>query len=133
MVRAQNTTGSPAQLVREIAEDSGTLIRKEIELAKHELMATVTAKAKEAAIFGVAGVFALVGLVFGAHAIVAALDLAWPEWLAYLVVTIGLLTVAGFAVMAARAAGTRRAKDLLPQTTKTIKEDIGWARTQLKR
>ncbi len=132
-MRAQMDTGSPARLVREIAEDSGTLIRKEIELAKHELTSMITTKLTAAATFAGAGLLALIAVVFAAHAVAAALAGVMSEWLAYLVVTVGLVGLAGFAAMFGLATMRKRSGALLPETTKTIKEDIGWARKQLKR
>jgi len=71
-------------------------------------------------------------LLFGALAAAAALDLVLPAWAAALIVA------GAFVLLAAPAAllGVRRMKapSLKPEeTVRTVKEDVEWARAQLKR
>jgi len=124
----QSTIG----LVRAIATDTSTLVRKEVELARQELMAAVISRLVGAAAFGAAAVFGLLLVIFLALAAAAALDLIFVPWLSRLIVA------GAFLLMAAGAAlfGLRRMKkpSLAPDETKrTVKEDVEWAKTQLKR
>ncbi len=123
---------STMRLVGQVAGDVGTLVKKEVELARQEILEGVTARLKAVAAFAVIGVIALfiVGFLAGAGA--AALDLVMPLWAALLIVAGVFLVIAGLAA----AFGVRRLKapPLSPEQTKqTIKEDVEWAKAQLRR
>jgi len=122
---------STLELVQSIAQDSGSLVRKEIELAKQEILEAVTARAKAAAGFAVAGVFGFVGFLFAAAAGAWALSLVLPLWASWLIVAGAFLLLAGGAAMFAM---TRlKVPPMAPEETKrTVKEDVEWARAQLR-
>ena len=123
---------STLQLVKSIATDTGTLVRKEVELAKQEILEAIVARLKAAGAFGAAGLFGLLGLIFGCVAALAGLSIVFPPWLAALIVTGSLFALAGVAGMF----GIFRIKKppMAPtETVRTVKEDVEWARTQLKR
>jgi uncharacterized membrane protein YqgA involved in biofilm formation len=123
---------STGQLVRDIAADSSTLVRKEVELAKQEVLEAVTARLLGAGMLAGAGLFALFMLLFLALAAAAALSLVLPAWAAALIVAGGFLLLA----VPAGLLGVRRLKapPLKPEeTVRTVKEDVEWARAQLKR
>lgn len=125
----QSTT---ADLVRTLASDTAALVRQEIELARAEL----SRKAKDAGTgvggLGAAGVLALFAVGTLTAAAVAALALTVPTWAAALVVAAVQLTAAGTLA----AMGSRRLKRSTPpvpeQTVETVKEDVEWARTQMR-
>lgn len=135
--RTQTPSAAPDQqstvgLVRSIATDTSTLVRKEVELARQELVAALKSRVVGAAAFGTAAVFGLLIVIFLALAAAAALDLVFAPWLSRLIVA------GAFLLMAAGAAlfGLRRMKkpSLAPEETKrTVKEDVEWAKAQLKR
>ena len=123
---------STPQLVRSIASDTSTLVRKEIELAKQEISEGLKAKAVGAAALGTAGLFGFLGLLFGLVTATAALSIVLPHWLAALVVTGALFLVAGSAAVV--GVGAMKKKGPAPkETVRTVKEDVEWARAQLKR
>jgi hypothetical protein len=97
---------STLELVRDIAAESQTLVRKEVELAKQEILEAIMARVMAAAALAVAGLFALFVLLFGALAAAAALNLVLPAWAAALIVA------GAFLLLAAPAAflGIRRMK-----------------------
>lgn len=124
----QSTIG----LVRAIANDTSTLVRKEVELARQELVGAVKSRVVGAAALGAGAFFGLLLVIFLALAAAAALDLVFAPWLSRLIVA------GAFLVLAAGAAlfGLRRMKkpSLAPEETKrTVKEDVEWAKAQLKR
>lgn len=130
-VNGRGTRSTP-ELLRAIATDTTTLVRKEIELAKLELSEAVSARIKAAVAFGVVGVFALFAFLFLAAAGAAALDLVLPRWAAWLIVAAPFVLGAVFGLLFAK----RRMKvpSMSPEETKrTVKEDIKWAKAQLKR
>jgi putative superfamily III holin-X len=123
---------STLDLVRDIAGESQTLLRKEVELAKQEVMEAVMARVLAAAALAAAGLFGFFVLLFGALAAAAALDLVLPAWAAALIVAGAFLLLA----LPAALLGMRRMKapSLKPEeTVRTVKEDVEWARAQLKR
>jgi hypothetical protein len=134
--RAAHRNGSPErstfEIVMAIADDTKTLLTKEIELAKQEVMEAVLSKAKAAAALVVAGFIGLFVLVFGGLTVVAALDNVLPPWGSRLVVTGAFALLAIVAVLF----GVARLKKpgLVPEETKrTLKEEKEWAITQLQR
>jgi hypothetical protein len=117
---------SMGELFAELSRETGTLIRKELELDTTEM----TSKAKTAAGFmsvaaaGGALVHAgLLVLLAAAVSVLASLGLA--PWLAALVVA--LLTIAGGYLLLNRGlAGLRRTSVAPTQTIETLKENAKW-------
>ena len=123
---------STLQLVRDIATDTATLVRKEVELARQELMTAVMARLKASGALAAAGAMALFGLIYLGIAAGAALSIVLPRWLAWLIVGGAFFVLAGGAALF----GLRKLKHppMAPEETKrTVKEDVEWAKAQLKR
>jgi uncharacterized membrane protein YqjE len=64
---AQASTAAIAQAIQEVSDRAQILVREEIELAKAEVTEKITVLIRGAVIGIVAGVFALVGLLFVLH------------------------------------------------------------------
>ncbi|MGH2792992.1 MAG: YhjD/YihY/BrkB family envelope integrity protein [Actinomycetota bacterium] len=129
-----NTNGeqSTPQLMRSIASDTATLVKKEVELARQEMVEALVARVKAAAALLAAGVAALLGVIFLGSAAAHALSNVVDPWAARLIVGGGFFVLAGLAA----AIGLLRAKrpPLKPEmTVDTVKEDVEWAKAQLKR
>jgi hypothetical protein len=123
---------STVELIRTIGVDLSTLAKKEVELARQEVMEGVMARAMAAGAFVAAGVLALFVVGFLGLAAAEALDGLMRPWASRLVVAVCFLLLAGIAVLF----GKQRAKrpSLTPEETKrTVKEDVAWAKQQLKR
>jgi MFS family permease len=119
-------------LVRSIASDISTLVTKQIELAKQEIGEMVGARAKAMAVFGAAAVLGLFVIGFLGLAGAEALAEAMPRWAAMLIVAVVFALLAGIAIVAARS--SLRSASSTPELTKTtLKEDVRWAKQQLKR
>jgi len=122
---------STAELMGRMAGDVGTLVRKEVELARREITEGISAKLKAAAAFAGAGILGLFVLGFLGATGAAALALVLPLWAALLIVT-GV-----FLLLAAAAAAFGRARLKQPvapeQAKRTIREDVEWAKAQLRR
>ena len=74
----------------------------------------------------------MLALIFLAVTAAVALDIVWPKWLAWLVVGGAFTLLAGAAAMF----GLRKMKrpSMKPEeTVRTVKEDVEWAKAQLKR
>jgi uncharacterized membrane protein YqjE len=131
---ANDTTGTRdrpvGELVKDLAGQTSTLVRQEIQLAQAELTSKGKVAGRGAGMLAGAAVAALLALIALTAVLIAALDTAMPLWLAALIVTV-LWGVIG-AVLAAR--GRKELQHAAPpvpeQTVETVKEDIQWAKTQ---
>ncbi len=123
---------STLELVRSIVTGTSTLVRKEVELARQEVVEGVTSKLKGAIAMAAGAVLGLFVLGFLGLAAAYGLDLVVAPWLSRLIVAGAFLLLAALAAvlgMRALKKGT-----LVPEKTKrTVKEDVEWARAQLKR
>jgi uncharacterized membrane protein YqjE len=124
---------SIAELVKRLAEQTNTLVKQEIELAKAEL----TEKGKIAgAGAGMLGAAALVGLLAAGAltaCLIALLATAVDHtWLAALIVALVYAAIA--TVLALR--GRDRIREATPpapeKTIESVKEDVEWAKTRTR-
>lgn len=127
-LRSQST----GDLVKQLSEQTTTLVRKEIELARAELTEKGKVAGQGAGMFGGAAVVGLLALGTLTVLILALLDKAMELWLAALIVTLVYGAVAAVLAMS----GRDRVKQGLPpapeQTVETVKEDVQWAKSQAK-
>jgi hypothetical protein len=120
------------ELVGVIAKDVGTLVRKEMELGREELAEAVVARVVALGALVGAAVVGLLALVFFGLAAAAGLAGVVPDWAGLLIVAGVLLVLSGGALGVGRMRSRR--PPLAPEeTARTVKEDIGWAKEQLKR
>jgi uncharacterized membrane protein YqjE len=122
---------STGELVKQLSEQTTTLVRKEIELAKAELSEKGKVAGKGAGMFGGAGVVGLLALGTFTALVLALLDKAMEFWIAALIVTLVYGAVAAVLAMS----GRDRVKAATPpaeQTVETVKEDVQWAKSQAK-
>ncbi|HYC01771.1 MAG TPA: phage holin family protein [Azospirillaceae bacterium] len=119
-------------LFSDLAGETSSLIRKELELAKTEISEKASQAGKGAASLAMGGAIAFAGVLFLLAALVLILDLVLPTWAAALIV--GLVVVGvGYGLV---AAGKKKltAKNLVPKRTiETIKDDGRWAKSQVGR
>lgn len=123
---------STADLLKQLADETTTLVKQELELAKVEM----TEKGKEAGrgvgMFGAAGIVGLLALGALTACFIAALDTAMPLWLAALVVAVVYGAIAG--VLALTGKGRlNNATPLAPeQAQDNVKEDVRWVKTRAR-
>lgn len=123
---------SVGELLRQLSEETSTLVRQEVQLAKAELSQKASLAGKGAGLLAGAAVMGLG--VFGAFTafLIAVIALAVPVWVAALIVTVLYAAVAAALALAGRAA-LRKATPLAPeQTVDSVKEDVQWAKTQAR-
>jgi len=118
------------ELVKELAGQTSTLVRQEIQLAQAEVATKGKLAGRGAGLLAGAAGAALLALGALSAVLIAALDTAMPLWLAALIVTVLWGAIA--AVLAAR--GRKELQQAAPpvpeQTVETVKEDIQWAKTR---
>jgi uncharacterized membrane protein YqjE len=117
------------ELVKDLANQTSTLVRQEIKLAQAEVTQKSKLAGKGAGMLAAAAVAALLGLGALTAVLIIALDGALALWLAALIVTVLWLALAAGLAMAGKKA-LERATPPVPQTVETVKEDIQWAKTQ---
>ncbi|MDQ6816901.1 MAG: phage holin family protein [Actinomycetota bacterium] len=118
------------ELMKELASQTSTLVRQELDLAKAEM----AQKGKQAGLgvgmFGAAGIVGFLAVVALTACFVAALATGMDVWLAALIVAIVYAAIAG----ALAFVGRNRVKEATPpvpeQTIETVKEDVEWAKSQ---
>ena len=123
---------STVEILRSVATDSASLVGKEMELARLEIVEAVSARIKAALAAASAGVLALMALGFFGLAAAAALDNVMRPWASRLTVA-GAFTVVAVGAMAFGALRAKRPPLAPEETKRTVKEDVEWARAQLKR
>ena len=119
-------------LFRQLAQDSATLVRQEMALAKAELRENVKSVARDTAKIAVGAVLAAVGaLVMVAFLVLLLGDVVGKYWAGALIV--GILFV-GIGAILAMGAMKRLKKDTLApdQTIQTLKEDKQWLQSEMK-
>jgi uncharacterized membrane protein YqjE len=133
MTNTRETDASASDLMKQLAEQTSTLVRQELELAKAEL----SVKGKEAGIgaglLGGAGVFGLYALGALTATIIAALSLAMETWLAALIVTVVWAAVAGVAALLGKTRIQKSAPPIPEQSVESVKEDVQWTKTSAQR
>jgi uncharacterized membrane protein YqjE len=123
---------SVPELLRQLSDQTATLVRQELDLAKVEL----TEKGKQAGIgagmFGAAGVVGLYALGALTAAVILALSLAMSGWLAALIVAVVYGAVAGVLALTGKSRVERGVPPTPEQTVQTVKEDVAVAREAVK-
>jgi uncharacterized membrane protein YqjE len=118
-----------AELVKDLAGQTSTLVRQEIQLAQAEVTEKGRVAGRGAGLLGGAAMAALLALGALTACLIAALDAAVPLWAAALIVTV-LWAVVGALLARAGRAALQNATPPAPQTVETVKEDIQWAKTR---
>lgn len=115
---------SVPELMRQLSDQTATLVRQELELAKAEL----TVKGKRvgigAGMFGAAGVFGLYALGALTAAVILALGLAVAGWVAALIVAAVYGAVAGGLALSGKSNVQRGVPPIPEQTVQTVREDV---------
>jgi len=123
-------TGLP-ELLSRLTDQSSTLFRQEIELAKTELKAEIRTAGKAGGLFGGAafvGFLAVLLLSFAAAWALGDLDPLNPA-LGFLIVGLVYAVIAGVLAMQGRSTA-QEVDPSLPETTQSLKEDAQWAKNQ---
>ncbi len=121
---------SVGDLLKELSEQTSTLVRQELDLAKAEMSEKGKQAGMGAGMFGGAGLFGLLALIALTACLVMALDRVMVDWLAALVVAAAYAAIAGALALQGRNKVREAAPAVPEQTRDTLKEDVEWAKTQ---
>jgi hypothetical protein len=121
-----------AQLLRELSQQTTDLVRQEIDLAKAEIGEKGKRAGLGAGMFGGAGLFGAAAFAALTTAIVAALQLAMPVWVAALIVAVVYGIVAAVLAQRGRQKVQEVGAPVPEQATDSVKEDVQWAKTRMR-
>ena len=115
------------ELVKDLSQQTSTLVRKELELAQAELQQKGKIAGKGAGMLSGAAVAGLLALGALSAALIALLDKAMATWVAALIV-MALWAIVAMVLAKSGQKALQRATPPAPQTVETVKEDIQWAK-----
>ena len=119
-----------AELLKELSEQTSTLVHKEVELAKLELAEKGKRAGIGAGMFGGASLVGLYALGALTAAIVLILATAMAGWLAALIVAVVYGLIAGGLALAGRRRVQQETPPVPEQATQSVKEDVQWAKAK---
>jgi uncharacterized membrane protein YqjE len=123
---------SLGELLKQLSEQTTRLVHQELELAKAELQQKGKEAGAGAGMFGGAGALGLAALGALTACFILALDAVMPAWLAALLVAVDYGIVAFVLVKQGQASMKRATPPVPTQTIETVKEDVEWAKTQMR-
>jgi hypothetical protein len=116
-------------LLKRLSEETSTLVRQEMALARAEITEQGKRAGTGAGMLGGAGVAGLLMLGALTATVIGVLDTGMAFWLAALIVTVVWTAVAGVLALQGRNK-IKEATPPAPQTVETVKEDVRWAKTR---
>jgi hypothetical protein len=120
---------SLGELFSELAQETSTLVRQEVTLAKTEVSDKATRAGKHIGILAAGGALAYAGLLAILAAVIVLLNMVMPLWVAALLV--GLVAVVAGYLLVRRGLDALKREDFAPrETIETLKEDQQWAKDQ---
>jgi uncharacterized membrane protein YqjE len=120
---------SIGELLKQLSQETSTLVRQELELARAELQEQGKRAGTGAGMLGGAGIAGLLTLGALTATLIALLDTAMATWVAALIVTLIWAAIAGVLALQGRNK-LKEATPPAPQTVETVKEDVRWAKTR---
>jgi uncharacterized membrane protein YqjE len=128
----QTNTGrvdrSTAGLLRQLSEQTGDLVRQEMELAKAELREKGKAAGLGAGMFGGAGLVALYAVGALTACAILALAIVVDAWLAALIVGAAYAALAGILALTGKKKVEQATPPVPEQAIESTKEDVEWTK-----
>jgi uncharacterized membrane protein YqjE len=129
----RNDNRSLGELFAELAQETSTLVRQEVTLAKVEVSEKASRAARHVGVLAAGAALAYAGLlaiIAGAIYLVAEIDVV-PLWLAALLVGL-VVAIVGY-LLVRKGLDALKREDFTPrQTMETLKEDQQWAKDQTR-
>src|SRR3954451_4633123 len=117
-----------AELLKQLANETTTLVRQELDLAKAEMREKAGRAGAGAGMWGAAGVIALIALGSLTAFLILALDGVMPNWLAALIVGLAYAAIAGVLYLRGKQRVEEAGSPVPEQTVETLKQDVQWAK-----
>ncbi len=126
-----NDDRSLGELFSELAQETTTLVRHEVNLVKVEMGEKASRAGKHVGFLAAGGAVAYAGLLAILAGVIALLNAVMPLWLAALLVGL-VVAVVGY-LLVRRGLDALKREDFVPrQTMETLKEDQQWAKDQTR-
>jgi Putative Actinobacterial Holin-X, holin superfamily III len=119
---------SASELLRDLSQQTGDLVRQEMELAKAELRVKGKAAGLGAGMFGGAGLMGLYALGALTAAAILALAIVLDAWLAALIVGLAYGAVAGILALTGKRKVEQATPPVPEQAIESSKEDVEWTK-----
>lgn len=127
----QREERSLGELFAELARETSSLVRQEVDLAKTEVTQKATRAGRHVGVIGAGAAVAYAGLLAIIAALILGIGLFIPLWLSALIVGLAVAII-GYVVIQTGLSALKRA-DLTPhETIESLKEDTEWAKDQIK-
>ena len=120
------------ELLRDLSQQTSTLVRKEIELARAELTEKGKHMGVGAGMFGAAGLLGLFAFAVVTAGLVMLLGTAVEAWLAAFIVAAVYAAVAGTLALLGKREASQATPPIPEQATESVKEDVAWTKTRAK-
>jgi hypothetical protein len=131
MQQSRDDNRSLGELFSELAQETSTLVRQEVTLAKTEMSQKASRAGKHIGVLAAGGAVAYAGLLAILAGVIVLLDNVMPLWASALLVGVVVGVVGYFLVR--RALDALKREDFAPrETMETLKEDNQWAREQTR-
>ncbi|MEA2291542.1 MAG: hypothetical protein QOF17_562 [Solirubrobacteraceae bacterium] len=117
-------------LLKQLADQTGTLVHQEIDLAKAEMAAKGKQAGKGAGLLGAAAVIGLLAAGALTAFLIMLLDGALANWLSALIVAVAFGAIAGVLALQGKKRIQAATPPMPEQTVETVKEDVEWAKTR---
>jgi hypothetical protein len=121
---------SLGELFAELSQDTATLIRKEVELARVEMTTRATRAGRHVAYIAVGGAVAYAGLLAIVAALVIILQLVGLTWWAAAAIVGIVVALIGYMFVQRGISALQRDSLTPTETIQTLKEDAAWAKGQ---
>jgi hypothetical protein len=120
------------ELLRDLSEQTTTLVKQELDLAKAELTQKGRQAGMGAGMFGGAGAVGFLALGALTACFIAALDTAMSLWLAALIVAAAYAAIAGVLALLGRNRVQEATPPVPEETVDSVKEGMQWAKSRAK-
>jgi uncharacterized membrane protein YqjE len=117
-------------LLKQLSQETTTLVKQELDLAKAEVAQKGQQAGKGAGMFGGAGVMGFLALAALTAALIMAIDKAVPNWAAALIVAAVYAAIAGVLALQGRNKLKEATPPVPEQAVESVKEDVQWAKTR---
>ncbi len=118
--------------IKQLSEDVVILVRKELELARREMVDKAKSAGVGAGMLSGSAITGLLTLGSLTALLIIAISLALPTWLSALIVTLMWAAVTAILALAGKKK-IQEAGPLVPeQTIQNVKEDVQWAQSGLR-
>lgn len=119
-----------SDVVQDIFGNIQDIVRSEVRLAKTELREEIAKTGRAALFIAIGGMIGFLAIVFLLVGVLFALASIVPYWSAALI--IALILMSGCAICMIAGARLLRRIRLAPVTTASLKENVEWAKQQIK-